>query len=158
MQFIPSVEIEFCGPDGEKHTRKLRFDLAARRILRTYYEDAEIAKKNPTEAATALSTAIDIDAKTQPERFLVRALYALTYHERKEGESPESFEPFIGIQNMDYVGAKVREAFGMGADDEDDDENPTTAPNGSVKRSRTGKRSKPSPTSASASRPDASIQ
>jgi hypothetical protein len=158
MQFIPSIEIEFCGPDGEQHKRNLRFDLAARRIIRQFYENKELAAGDPIEAAKALQKAIDQDAQIVPERFLIRALFALTYHERQDGETPESFEQFIGVQNMAYVGGKVREALGMGLDDEDEGVNPTTAPSGSVKRSRTGKRSKPSPKSGSESPQAASIQ
>ena len=151
-QFIPSVEVEFCGPDGEKHQRKLRFDLAARRVLRKLY--TELDGKAPEEVSASMDAAIKADLDT----FLVRALYALTYHERQEGESPETFEPFVGVHNIAYIFDRVQQAMGTGADDEDSDENPTTAPNGSVKRSRTGKRSKRSPTSASESRPNASIQ
>lgn len=154
MQFIPSIEINFCGPDRKEHKRHLRFDLAARRIVRSFYANPELEKSDPAEANKALQRAIDADA----EMFLVRAIFALTYHEREDGETPETFERFIGIHNLGYVGEKVREAMGMGKDEDEDDADPITAPNGSVKRSRTGKRSKRSPKSDSESRPNASIQ
>ena len=151
-QFIPSVEIQFCGPDGEKHTRKLRFDLAARRVLRQQYP--ELNGKDPVEVTAAFNELVKADL----DSFLVRALFALTYHERQDGETPESFEPFVGIHNIAYVFNQVRDAMGLGQSDEDEEANPTTAPNGSVKRSRTGKRSKHSPKSASESPQAASIQ
>ena len=136
-QFLPDVTIELRGPGGASK-RRLRNDYGAIRLLRGFYPDDKVLSEAPVFEA------------------IPRLLFAMTSHEREEGETPESFETLCGPANQEYLLRKIAEANGLGRDDEEPD--PTTAPNGSVKSSRIGKRSKRSPKSASESRPIASIQ
>jgi hypothetical protein len=136
-QFLPIVTVELCSADGTKVIRRLRNDYGAIRTLRQYYATDEDLTAAPAWEA------------------LPRMLYAMTGFERKDEDSAEHFEQFLGPANLEYITDKLREASGQGKDDEPAD--PTIAPNGSLKPA-TSKRSKPSASSASESSPTASTQ
>lgn len=136
--FIPTIPIELEYPDGRKSNRSLRFDLRAARLTDERFKG--------TEGGWANAPAYES---------IPFLLFAMTSHERKDGDSAESFELCLGPANMDYFAKKLAEA--MGRANSDDEENPTKAlVNG--QSTPTGKGSKRSPKLDLESTPTVSTQ
>lgn len=92
-QFIPIIDIEFQGLDGDTVKRRLRHDARAQRIFDEYNEKNKLRNGSDFEVVP-------------------RLIWALTRHEGKKEEKPEDFFDFIGAANIDYISEKLDEATG----------------------------------------------
>lgn len=148
----PDVVIELRGEDGKIQKRRLRNDLGSEQIMQGFYFDWELFRSDKQKAWQKYQEDV---ANADPLELIPQTLFAMTSHERQDGETVATFKAMIGAANLEYVSVKIAEAK---ASTDVDEEDPTTAPNGSVKRSPTGKRSKRLLKDASASQRTASIQ